>query len=141
LQREESLLPKFHYSMFPNSHACMKKIVSWSVYFLCVIALFSLLGPIYRSFLGIMVNANEGWNVFYADAAMGGMKLYPSLDQLITNNYPPLSFYCVGAMGRIIGDTILAGRLLSIMGLLVIAFLCSPLLTCEMIILATVWLQ
>ena len=27
---------------------------------------------------------------------MGRMPLYPSLDQLITNNYPPLSFYIVG---------------------------------------------
>ena len=109
--------------MFSNNNNFFKKRASWSIYFLCLVALLSVAGPIYRSFLGIMINTNEGWNAFYADAAIGGMKLYPSLDLLITNNYPPLSFYCVGAIGKMIGDTILAGRLLSLAGLFVIAFL------------------
>jgi uncharacterized membrane protein len=42
------------------------------------------------------------------------MPLYPSHDKLITNNYPPLSFYIVGALGWLIGDMVLAGRLLSL---------------------------
>ncbi len=52
---------------------------------------------------------------------MGRMPLYPSLDQLITNNYPPLSFYIVGAFGWLIGDPVLAGRLLSLGGVAVCA--------------------
>ena len=52
---------------------------------------------------------------------MGRMPLYPSADQLIANNYPPLSFYIVGAFGRLIGDPVLAGRLLSLAAVLAIA--------------------
>ena len=108
--------------MFSITPSTARKGVAWSVGFLIVVALLSLVGPIYRSFLGIIINSNEGWNAFYADAAMGKMNLYPSLNQLITNNYPPLSFYCVGIVGKLLGDNILAGRLLSLMALGVITF-------------------
>ena len=47
--------------------------------------------------------------------------LYPSADQLITNNYPPLSFYIVGLIGRFVGDPVLAGRLLSLVAVIAIA--------------------
>jgi uncharacterized membrane protein len=49
------------------------------------------------------------------------MPLYPSSAQLITNNYPPLSFYIVGSVGRLIGDAVLAGRLLSLISVIAIA--------------------
>ncbi|MBX9577066.1 MAG: glycosyltransferase family 39 protein [Chthoniobacterales bacterium] len=78
--------------------------------------------PCYRAFLPIMVNTNEGWNAFFADAAMGKMPLYPSLERLITNNYPPLSFYAVGSFGKLCGDPILAGRILSLLAIIIIAF-------------------
>jgi hypothetical protein len=57
---------------------------------------------------------NEGWNAFWADAAMRGTALYPSRDSTILNNYPPLSFFIVGALGRVVGDSLIAGRLLSV---------------------------
>jgi Dolichyl-phosphate-mannose-protein mannosyltransferase len=87
-----------------------------------VITVLSALWPTYRAFLNIEIDGNEGWNAYYADAAMGRMPLYPSRDQLITNNYPPLSFYIVGALGRLLGDPVLAGRLLSLASILVIAW-------------------
>jgi 4-amino-4-deoxy-L-arabinose transferase-like glycosyltransferase len=62
-----------------------------------------------------------GWNAYFADAAMGKIPLYPSADQLITNNYPPLSFYIVGLVGRFVGDPVLAGRLLSLLAVVAIA--------------------
>jgi len=45
------------------------------------------------------LDPNEGWNAYFADAAIHGGVLYPAADALITNNYPPLSFYLVGAAG------------------------------------------
>jgi hypothetical protein len=86
-----------------------------------LIASLSALWPVYRAFLDIEIDGNEGWNAYYADAAMGRMPLYPSCDQLITNNYPPLSFYIVGALGWLIGDPVLAGRLLSLAAVAVVA--------------------
>lgn len=100
-----------------------KLVTSCCIVVLCCIALLSLVWPTYRCFLATMINGNEGWNGFFADAAMGKMKLYPSLDKLITNNYPPLSFYVVGSIGKIIGDPILAGRLISLIAVLLIGFL------------------
>jgi dolichyl-phosphate-mannose-protein mannosyltransferase len=78
--------------------------------------------PVYRAFLRIEIDDNEGWNAYYADAAMGGAPLYPSRDRLITNNYPPLSFYLAGAIGRCVGDPVLAGRLVSLVSLAVVAW-------------------
>jgi hypothetical protein len=87
------------------------RLVQWLLY---AIAIVSFTWPIYRAFLNIEIENNEGWNAYFADAAMGKMPLYPSTDQLITNNYPPLSFYIVGMVGRLLGDPVLAGRLLSL---------------------------
>ncbi|MCF7729959.1 MAG: glycosyltransferase family 39 protein [Chthoniobacterales bacterium] len=98
-----------------------KRAFSWSLVLLTIIAAISMLWSIQRSFLGVMINSNEGWNAFFGDAAMGKMQLYPSPDELITNNYPPLSFYIVGSLGKILGDTILAGRLLSLLAIGVIS--------------------
>ena len=88
---------------------------------LCGIAILSFTWPTYRAFLNIEIENNEGWNAYFADAAMGKMPLYPSPDRLITNNYPPLSFYIVGSVGRLVGDPVLAGRLLSLVALVAIA--------------------
>src|SRR5215472_13107418 len=94
------------------------RLLQWLLY---AIAILSFIWPIYRAFLNIEITDNEAWNVYFADAAMGKMPLYPSAAQLITNNYPPLSFYIVGLAGRLIGDPVLAGRLLSLISLIAIA--------------------
>lgn len=81
------------------------------------LTLLFLVWPLYRSFLNIEIDTNEGWNAYFADAALGRMPLYPEADQLITNNYPPLSFYVVGGVGNFLQDRILAGRLLSLLSI------------------------
>ena len=93
-------------------------VLRWMLY---VIAIWSFAWPVYRAFLNVEIQPNEGWNAYFADAAMGKMPLYPSADKLITNNYPPLSFYIVGLIGRLVGDPVLAGRLLSLLAVIVIA--------------------
>ena len=94
------------------------RVMEWILY---LIAIWSFAWPVYRAFLNIEIENNEGWNAYFADAAMGKMPLYPSADQLITNNYPPLSFYIVGAVGRLVSDPVLAGRLLSLISIAAIA--------------------
>jgi len=85
------------------------------VFVLGVTAVWCFAWPVYRAFLNIEIDPNEGWNAYWADAAMGRRPLYPSHAELITNNYPPLSFYIVGGFGRLVGDPVLSGRLLSLM--------------------------
>ena len=57
----------------------------------------------------VPLDPNEGWNAYHALAAMAGRGLYPPPGALMINNYPPLSFFLVGALGRITGDMIVAG--------------------------------
>src|SRR5207237_8082422 len=93
-------------------------VIEWMLY---VLAAWSLAWPVYRAFVDVEIENNEGRNAYFADAAMGKMPLYPSADQLITNTYPPLSFYIVGLVGRLVGDPVLAGRLLSLVAVVAIA--------------------
>lgn len=57
----------------------------------------------------VPLDPNEGWNAAHALAAMAGHGLYPPPQALVVNNYPPLSFYLVGFLGRH-GDAIVTGR-------------------------------
>jgi hypothetical protein len=63
----------------------------------------------------------ESWNAYHQDVATAGLRLYPGADQLVVNNYPPLSFYAIGWLGGVFGDNLFVGRAISIVGLLAIA--------------------
>jgi hypothetical protein len=69
----------------------------------------------------IPLDPNEGWNAFFSQTALAGGNLYPGGASLITNNYPPLSFYVVGLVGLMTGDNIFAGRLVALISMLVVA--------------------
>src|SRR3989442_7690518 len=84
-------------------------------------AAWSFAWTVYRAFLNLEIQPNEGSNAYFADAAMVKLLLYPSPDQLRANNYLPLSFYIVGLVGRFVGDPVLAGRLLSLLAVVAIA--------------------
>jgi hypothetical protein len=66
-------------------------------------------------------DGDEGWNAYFAAAAMSGGQLYPDQHSYMVNNYPPLSFYLVGAIGTLLGDNMLAGRIISVLAFLVLA--------------------
>jgi hypothetical protein len=70
----------------------------------------------------IPLDPNEGWNAYFGEAAIDGSRLYPPRDSLITNNYPPLSFYVVGGIGYLTGDNIFAGRVIALLSLLFVAW-------------------
>lgn len=69
--------------------------------------------------LEIPRNYNEGWNAYHALAAMTGQPLYPRAPSLFVNNYPPLSFFIAGAIGKLTGDLIVGGRILSLVSAIV----------------------
>ena len=70
--------------------------------------------------LHIQRNYNEGWGALFTDIAMSGGDLYPPPGALISNNYPPLSFYIVGALGPLIGDHVIALRLIALVSYLAV---------------------
>ena len=82
----------------------------------------AILRIVQRIPLHVPYDYNEGWNAYHAAAAMAGHGLYPGAQALMFNNYPPLSFYVVGAFGSIVGDQIIAGRIVSLLSFLALAF-------------------
>lgn len=82
---------------------------------LALLAAYFMVWPVWRAGFPIEIAQNEGWNAYHADAAMGAAPLYPPTDTLIINNYPPLSFYVVGAVAQVFGDALYVGRVLSLL--------------------------
>ncbi|MGZ6006254.1 MAG: glycosyltransferase family 39 protein [Rhizomicrobium sp.] len=76
------------------------------------------------SVVGVQVpfDPNEGWNAYFSQLAMATGTPYPPEGSLLINNYPPLSFFIVGELGRLVGDAIVAGRIVSLMALVAGAF-------------------
>jgi hypothetical protein len=86
--------------------------------------------------LKVPLDPNEGWNAYHAVAAMTSGSPYPPASSFLTNNYPPLSFYVVGELGRVLDDMIVAGRIVSLLSFLAIAagiFVALRLMTCAVI--------
>ncbi len=80
-----------------------------------------LLPPLRALFAYVPVNYDEGWNAVHAARLMAGGPLYPPVAGGTTINYPPLSFYVVGALGRLLDDYIFAGRLVALLAQAVVA--------------------
>lgn len=77
-----------------------------------------LLPPVADMFQLKSENYNEGWNAFHTARLLSGDPLYPSIETLIQNNYPPLSFYIVGGVTILTGDALIAGRIVALVSLL-----------------------
>lgn len=88
---------------------------------LAVLAVYLLIWPAWRAQFLIEIWPTEAWNAYFQDTAAGDGRLYPPADALIGNNYPPLSFYAIGYLGRLFGDNLFVGRAVSILALLALA--------------------
>jgi hypothetical protein len=64
------------------------------------------------------LDPNEGWNAAHTLSLLAKRALYPPPQSLMINNYPPLSFYPVGALSWLTGDAIIAGRILALLSFL-----------------------
>ncbi|QQV75881.1 glycosyltransferase family 39 protein [Sphingomonas aliaeris] len=87
----------------------------WLVALAAVLIAFLSLGHLWWIPAQAALNVNEGWNAGQAVRALGAGPLYPDPNALIANNYPPLSFFVVGAIGWLSGDMIIAGRIVALL--------------------------
>ena len=71
--------------------------------------------------LHVPLDPNEGWNAYFAQAAMTTGSPYPAAQSLMIDNYPPLSFYVVGAVAWLTGDAVIAGRIVALAALFAVA--------------------
>lgn len=62
---------------------------------------------------------NEGYHAYFSLSAFSPEGLYPSRSGLIANGYTPLFFYLAGALGAVLGDHIIAGRVMALLGFVV----------------------
>src|SRR3954453_3362174 len=99
----------------PAAPTRLATILIWSI---AALAALFLVWPVWRAFFPMEIWGNEGWNAYHADQAMRGTGLYPPPDGLVANNYPPLSYYVTGWLGRMFGDPLYVGRTLSILSTL-----------------------
>jgi hypothetical protein len=112
---------------------------------LSLAATYFLAWPIWRAQFLIEIWFTESWNAYWQDAAAAWLPIYPDPDSLVGNNYPPLSFYAVGLLGKLLHiDNLYVGRWLSFAGLGAVAvevFLAVRILTGERLgaIIAAVW--
>lgn len=72
------------------------------------------------AFFMVPQNFNEGWNAYFSLAALDG-PLYHAYSDPVTNNYPPLSFYLIGAIAKVGGDPVFIGRTVSALALLAVS--------------------
>lgn len=86
------------------------RLTVWS---LTGLALVLLAYPLARLFWDFEIDNTEGWNAFLQLRAIGGLALYDTGSPFFFNNYPPLSFYVIGALSKLVGDVNLAGRMVS----------------------------
>jgi hypothetical protein len=101
-----------------------RRILSWMpVSALTAAALAGLIEPLAAMPYRVSTGYNEGWNALWSDVALRGGVLYPPPQAAIANNYPPGSFYVIGALGRVLGDNIIAGRIVAFASYLAIAWL------------------
>jgi hypothetical protein len=89
---------------------------------LSVAAAYFLAWPIWRAQFLVEIWPTESWNAYFQDAAAAWLPIYPAPESLVSNNYPPLSFYAVALIGKFTGiDNLFAGRALSLIALASIA--------------------
>jgi hypothetical protein len=89
---------------------------------LALTAAWFLAWPVWRAGFLVEIWPTEGWNGYFQDAAAAGRPIYPAADSLAGNNYPPLSFYAIGLIGRVLGvDNLFVGRVFSLIALASIA--------------------
>lgn len=81
---------------------------------LSLVAAYFLAWPLWRAQFLVEIWFTESWNAYWQDAAAYGRPIYPDPVGLTGNNYPPLSFYVVGALGKLLNvDNLYVGRWLS----------------------------
>jgi hypothetical protein len=87
--------------------------------FLAGLACALLYWPLSALFAHIPLSYNEGWNAIHSLRLRAGGPLYPPVDPATFINYPPFSFYLVAGLANLVGDDIVAGRLIALAALLV----------------------
>ncbi len=93
--------------------------------FLLLVVLILLAAPLTRMFYRFSITYNEGWTVYHSDAVSKGKQIYDTKDPFTPVVYPPLFFYLEGLIGKLLGNFLMIGRILSFLGLICTSILAA----------------
>jgi hypothetical protein len=87
------------------------------------ISLIVLLGiyPVFSILSHVSNDFGEGWSAYWTRNVQTGAPLYSASRVFTANNYPPLSFYLNAFVGDIVGDNIVAGRIVALASMVGVA--------------------
>jgi 4-amino-4-deoxy-L-arabinose transferase-like glycosyltransferase len=91
-----------------------------SAIFLLIVVVILFAAPVTRMFYRFSITYNEGWTVYHSDTASKGKQIYDN-DPFTPVVYPPLFFYLEGLIGKLFGNFLMIGRILSLLGLIATA--------------------
>ena len=91
--------------------------------FLTIVILILFIAPVTRMFYRFSITYNEGWTVYHSEEVAEGKQIYDIKHSFTPVVYPPLFFYLEGLLGKVLGDFLMIGRVLSLLGLLCTAIL------------------
>lgn len=107
-----------------NQNPAPARLPWWiTLFILTVIAFAFTWFPVRRAFAHYQFNFNEGWNAYRASWAQRGVPLYTDCPRYTITNYPPISFHLIGFLGRFTGNVNITGRCLSLLSIVLIAFI------------------
>src|ERR1700719_2043811 len=106
-------------SAFADGATDERRMMSWPL-IAAFVALAVLCGlylawPVWRAFFPFQIDYVEAWSAYHADTIAQRTALYPAAASLVTNNYPPLSYYVVATIASWTVDVVYVGRALSLM--------------------------
>lgn len=86
-----------------------------------------LIYPVIRLGYFYQINYSEGWNAYHQKEAAEGLPLYldAATDPFTPVTIPPLSLYAIGFIGKITGDYLIPGRIISLLALAAICIACG----------------
>jgi hypothetical protein len=104
-------------------------LLLWAV-LLTLGALAFLAYPAIRLGYFYQINYSEGWNAYHQQEAIDGQPVYSDskIDPFTPVTIPPLSLYIIGLAGKLIGDYLIPGRIVSMLALAGIAVVSGLLL-------------
>ena len=105
----------------------------WLLFWVIVLILGAvayLIYPALRLGYFYQINYSEGWNAYHQKEAVDGLPLYsdPIADPFTPVTIPPLSLYALGFIGKMVGDYLIPGRVLSMLALAAMPVVCGLML-------------
>ena len=114
--------PSFARAIVPGTAADTQPLAraQWQLWLIVLqvpLLVLGVLFPLTHLFTHVARDYGEGWSAYWAQVAVVAPGQLYAPHAMLANNYPPLSFLLAGHLGALVGDPLIAGRLISVAAL------------------------